>query len=280
MKTIIHHFRIAGVLLLTIAGSSSGWGQETGPSRRTQQQMEAARRGKAAWEANVRLELRAIGEVGGEPVAMVDIDGNPVMVIRGVVFLRREVKSIDQQRKEVTLETSGEPDTVLQLTNPRPVAFPVLSPQAVERLLQPNSQRRHEVERGMPHEVLAAWKQINRDAQEEILMNYLREGLAWGSYGFGEFPGSGFRAHLFENQRNEIMAGKRAAFLASLSDDQRGIFTVSYPAVRFDAMPSPAERAAMSARIQADQKKQEEVVRVLTPEQRMLYDQWRAYLGG
>jgi hypothetical protein len=53
------------------------------------------------WEENVRLELRALGEVGGVPVALVDVNGEPTLVCKQSGLLSLRVEAMDLTAKRI-----------------------------------------------------------------------------------------------------------------------------------------------------------------------------------
>lgn len=235
-----------------------------------------------ASEENARLEVRAIGQVADESVAMIDVNGHPVMATVSMTILGWNVSVINQVSQEVVLTRRGsQQPRVLKITNLRPINFPVLTEAQIERLLSPEALRRQAGRMGfLPLEVHRVWPRINRDAQEEILLNYLREGRVEGwIVDESGMSSSGFSRRLLEKRLRQRQAERRQAFLASLDEKQREVFMTAGAAINFVNPPPPAERERMMAQARAMKEERAKVVAALTPEQRLLYDNYMGMLG-
>ncbi len=253
--------------------------EPVGPQPLPSQGNRAARAERlAAMEAQadaLQIEVRAVGEVGGVPVAFIDLDGEPSVVMTGSRFFVYRITSIDVARGEVAL-TQRDQDRVLAVTNPRPLVFPVMSEQRVQSLLaSPEYLRSSNAwERGLPDAVVVAWKKINREAREQILLNYLQSGYVM-SYFLTEGRIHGSPRHLLAARMQQGSLTRRDAFIESLTPAQREAYAGGVQrAIRFTAPPE--ERAAQAAEAEALQARQAEVIAKLTPAQRALYEQWQS----
>jgi len=247
-------------------------------------EQQAAFEARRAEEANAQIEVRAIGSVAGEPVALIDVNGHPVMVRTRITIIGWDVSAITESSQEVVL-TRGRSGTtrVLQVTNPRSISFPVLTDEQVERLLSVNHIRdQAQANRisSWPHEVWRVWSRINRDGQEAILLNYLQAGqvMGWIVDTNGQ-SSSGFSGHLLEKKLHQRRSEKRQAFLASLDEKQREVFMAAGAVINFVKPPPPAERERMMAQARALEEERAKVVAALTPAQRLLYDNYMGMLG-
>lgn len=235
-------------------------------------------------EKNSTIELRAVGQVGGEPVAMIDVNGHPVMVKVGIVLAGWDVHAIAVATQEVALlHVREKAARTLKITNFRSIEFPRVSEAQIERALSPQvhpgPNRRQSY---MPHEVLRVWPKINREAKEAILLNYLQMGQVVGCVVLGdEHIGDVYHGNLWERQRRELTTEKRHAFLASLDETQRAVFTAvaAVPAVDLRNPPPPEEGERMIAWIKSKEMEKQQVVEALTPGQRVLYDAYMGMLG-
>lgn len=224
-----------------------------------------ARRAEAiAWEENVKLELRAVGEVGGVPVAIVDIEDNPIVVTPNSGIRSLRVAAFPSTATEITVTTRSGTQRVLKLDNPSPVEFPkvnpawFLTPEALAR--RQENQRQEKI----PAAIVLSWSKINRAGKETILMNYLRTGevvqvLETSSRGYS--TASGF---LFAEQAAAIRREKQQNFLASLTPDQKTKFNSgAAPAVRFTDSAVKVQEGIQRGKEAAARR--EEVVASLTP---------------
>lgn len=243
------------------------------------QAIQEARRAEAeAWADGLQFAVQAVGEVGGVPVALIDINGEPSIVMVRTMFSSYRVQSIDVARGEVVLTRQGHPARVLPVTNSRPVVFPTLSPMRIQSLLNSADYLRNDtlLQRMIPDAVIAAWGQISREARTEILLNYLESGYVM-SYFFsrGGIGMHGSPRRLFEVGIQQQQQEQRDAFFNSLRPEQREAYAGGAQiAIRFTASKEEQEAQAASAR--ALQARQAEVIANLTPAQRVLYEQWQS----
>ncbi len=237
-----------------------------------------ARAQAAEWESTVKLELRAMGLVGGEPVALVDVEGEPMLTNSTRGFRSLQVKSIDVEAHELVLVGRGGAVRSLRLEHPREIKFPdvhaemFLSPEGLARRRQ-----RAEAARGYGLEpVVMSWPKLNREAKEELLMNYLRTGELLQIFvikGSGVTASSGF---LFERQLMEQRAAARQRFVATLSPAQLADYRQSaLPAARIGQ--ATAQLDGMRTRAREAAIHHDRFVESLTAEQRALYEE---YAGG
>jgi len=233
---------------------------------------EAHRAESEARLAALQIEARAVGEVGGVPVAFIDVEGNPVIVMVGSSVAGYWVTSIDSARNEIVLTRAGQPARVLPVTNPRQPTFPALSEMRIQGLLG-SANYVSAWERQLPRAVMLAWSKINREAKEEILLNYLQSGYVMT---FVVTPESitGSPRRLFEERIRQEQQIRRAAFLESLMPEQRAAYEDGRMGViRFTAPKE--EQEAQAAAAKALQERQAEVIANLTPEQRFLFEAWQ-----
>jgi beta-lactamase regulating signal transducer with metallopeptidase domain len=226
-----------------------------------------------AWEENVKLELRAVGEVGGVPVAIVDLEGEPIVVTPNIGIRSLRVTAFLPTANEITVTTRSGTKRVLKLDNPSPVEFPKVDPNwflTPEAIARRQENQRHEK---IPGAIVLSWSKINRAGKEAILMNYLRAGeivqvLETTSGGY-----STSSAFLFAEKLAAIRREKQQVFLASLTPEQRTKFgSGAAAAVRFtDSAVKVQEQMQRGKEAAA---RREEVVASLTPEQKKLYDEW------
>lgn len=242
--------------------------------------IQAARERHREFEESATFELRAVGQVAGVPVALIDINGHPCLFIETVGIFGRNVRSIDVNRQQVVLhDFRTKTDQVLHVVNPRPVEFPTLSEEMIEHLLSPAAQQRHNQIEHLPIEIVQSWGKINRDGREQILLNYLRMGVVRGVLlDFNGNAGSGYSASLLAAEARRRSEARRLAFLASLGEEQRLIFTEPARMVDFRRPPSPLELEKMEARRRELETAQARIVAALTPAQKELYDAWRGMI--
>lgn len=224
------------------------------------------------WEARVKLELRAVGEVGGVPVALIDVEGEPQMMIMSSGIMGLRIAAIDVAAQTATVANRAGENRVLSLTNPREIAWPkveakwFLTPEALAR-------RRENLGREiMPSAVVLAWAKINREGKEEILLNYLRSaqvvGITPNSEGISMTMG-----FLFEVQEQQLRRERREKFVASLTPEQRADFNNgAQPAIRFTDPPEAREKQAAKAKDAKE--RMDKVIAGLTPEQKALYENY------
>jgi len=224
------------------------------------------------WEEHANLELRAVGEAGGVPLAIVDVEGEPVLVSRQSGIMGLRVGEIDVANRQVTMLTRSGNARVLNLKNPETVKFPQL---AADRFLTPQAQaRRRESMRGeaVPHELALAWPKINREGKIAILMSYLQGAEVVQIFRTPEDGGiTVSRGFLFAEQLQAISHVRRDRFIASLTPEQKAGFT---PARAIHFVDSPDQIQQQMAEAKKSNASREKVLASLTAEQRALYNAW------
>lgn len=218
-------------------------------------------------DANAKVVLRAVGTVGGAPVAMLDVNDEPKLV---TIFseLVGQVVEIDVGKAEVTVQTRDGSLRVFTLTEPRPVKFPGVTsqPELQEKMMRTPTYIRLRTQ-GVPDELEFTWGKLNREAKEAILLHYLQRGLVVSISGNGETS----IAQLFERQMEQRSQERMKAFLASLTPEQNELFRGSVQGlVRMDAPPEKVTAQAEKNRQTGPNR--EKLLASLTPEQRKLYD--------
>ncbi|HNC24132.1 MAG TPA: M56 family metallopeptidase [Opitutaceae bacterium] len=229
------------------------------------------------WEKSVRLELRAIGEVGGEPVALVDVDDEPMLTntMRGFQSLR--VQRIEMEAKRLVLVGLDGQERVLTLEHPREIKFPRVDP---AMMLTPEGQARRQERVAspggyLPMPMVMSWSKLNREAKEEILLNYLRLGELVQIFTTGRQGTTATSGFLFERQLQEQREQARKRFVASLTPEQLVEYKQSaLPAVRIDQ--TSFKLADAGARRQEAILHHERLMASLTKEQLALFE---AYSG-
>jgi beta-lactamase regulating signal transducer with metallopeptidase domain len=225
------------------------------------------------WETSVKLDLRAVGVVGGVPVALIDADGEPMLVSRDFGILTMDVKEIDVATKQVTvtMRVSGL-TRVLPLTAPRAIEFPEVDPKPMLEWRPLLETKEHYLRQMLPDAITMKWGSFNRETKEEILLAFLATGqlVQVNSRERGVSMSSSF---LFERERQALQKERRERFLASLTPEQREKFgTGADRAVRLDAPKAEQEKA--SAEAKKSRAMREEVLANLTSEQARLYFEW------
>ena len=225
-------------------------------------------------EARAKVVLRAIGTVGGEPVAMFDVNDEPKLVIL-YSELVGQVVEIDVAKAQVTVQTRDDSLRVFTLTEPRPVKFPVVTaqPELQEKMMRMPEERMRRMPtyarlrtQGVPDELMFTWAQLNREAKEAILLFYLQQGLVV-SISVGETS----IASLFERQMAQRSRARMKAFMASLTPEQQELFRGSAQGlVRMGTPPAQLDTLAEKNRWAGSSR--EQLLASLTPEQRQLYD--------
>jgi hypothetical protein len=221
-------------------------------------------------EATAVVVLRAVGTVGGVPVAMVDVNDEPRVVML-YSELAGQVVEIDVPQGQVTVQSRNGSLRIHKLTEPRPVKFPEVTsdPEQQEKMMgTPDYVRLRR--QGVPSEVVLTWNTLNREAKEAILLSYLQLGLvvriSQGEISVGQ---------LFEQQMFQRSQERMRAFVASLSPEQEAWFRGS--AVGLVRMDAPPEKlAAQAEKNRQTGANKEKLLASLTPEQRKLYDAMRA----
>jgi hypothetical protein len=244
----------------------------TAPSPGEQAQRRQKRMAEVLqWEATVKLELRAVGEVGGVPVALIDVAGEPQIMMKSSGIMGLRIAAIDVAAQTATVANRAGENRILSLTNPREIAWPRLE---AKLFLHPEAMasRRESAGRDhLPGEVLLAWPQINREGKEAILLNYLQRGLVM-AVNLGPAEGMSVqRSFLFAEQEQRLRREKREKFLASLTPEQRAAYGAgAQPVIRFT--DPPEERDKQAARAREAKERMDKVIAGLTPEQKTLYD--------
>lgn len=235
--------------------------------------LEARRAEAIAWEENVKLELRAVGDVGGVPVALVDIEGNPILVTANIGIQSLCVAPFEPTATEITVLTRLGAKRVLKLENPSTFEFPKVSPAwflSPEAIARRQENQRHE---RIPAAIVLSWSKINRAGKETILMNYLRTGevvqvLETSSGGY-----STASSFLFAERLTAMRRELQQKFLASLTPEQKTKFNSgAAAAVRFTDSEAKIQEQLKRGKVAAARR--EEVITSLTPEQKKLYDEW------
>lgn len=266
----------AAPLGLPMAGSSQV------PRRTPEQEAESRRNAeeRRQWEETVPVVLRGIGAPGGIPVAMLHLGDNPIMVVENSrVVGRRTVAKIDPVASRVIITQPDLPDTVLELSDPHPVVFPDYSEEQVEQIVSENRVMSRDWYNRFTRDMSTARANSTSLADQEAhLLNFLSRGLVVAYFTRPGGGGGGHVSQLFSRRINERRLQAKAAFAASLDEEQRAVFddTVQM-AIRFTAPPEERERqvAAANERRAA----QAAVVAELTPAQRALYDDWQTWVS-
>jgi len=246
------------------------------PANRLSTEMQAklaARRAETeAKQRAMKFDLRAVGEVGGVPVALMDVNGEPTLVIQGSRILAYGVQAIDPQRKELVLRYRDEPVRVLTITDPRPVEFPEIPPERVEQMLRNPAylDNLSAYNRSIPAAVIQAWGSIRRDAKESILLNYLRSGFVM-TYVFQDNTISASPRRLFEPEIRETRNNRRLAFIESLSPQQQADYAGGLQSVINITAPREVQEAQAAAGKERAER-QAKVIENLTADQRALYE--------
>ena len=242
------------------------------PTAEQQAFWEAEKKKREKWEAGAVIVLRAIGTPGEVPVAMFDVNDEPVLVMEHSELAGRRVEKIDVANSRVTTVARDKSERVFPLLDPRSVDFPDLAPNYVEAIVSGHGRSRPE-NRMLPPEVMLAWNKINREGKEAILLNYLRSGLVARFHHGPEGSGASM-GQLFEKQISQRNKERHEAFLAGLTPEQRERFNGGLqPVIRLTAPPE--EQEAQMAKARKIKAAQDEVIAGLTPDQRKLYEAWR-----
>jgi hypothetical protein len=269
--------------LLGLVGLASGATVENSPEVRLSvpnaETLRAAQERHREFEERATFELRAVGDVGGDLVAMIDLNGHPVMAVVPVTFAGWEVREITMNPPEVKLWNFRENrERILTLTNPREVTFPVVSEEAIDRLLTPDRRNIPRLDvRHIPMEVTQEWINLGREGQEAILMNYLSMGMAWGPLVMSTDlqPTESFRAMLWQEKRMAIRMEKKRAFLDSLNDEQQAVFNKPSPAINFAGMTSTEANQRMRRWFEEVEAEKKKLIESFTPKQKALYDDYQ-----
>lgn len=224
------------------------------------------------WEENVRLELRALGEVGGVPVALVDVNGEPTLVCKQSGLLSLRVETMDLTAKRISFTTRMGKKRVLGLEQPDDFAFPEVDP---ERFFTAEAIAKRRDPRGFspPQELVRSWPGLGREAKIAILADALKQGTLLQMHverSGGISTTSGF---LFAELQATKNRERKDRFLATLTPVQRAEFDASAaPAIRFTA--SSEEIAAQKTVGKESAARRGEFLASLSPVQRARYDEW------
>ena len=228
-------------------------------------------------EANAKVVLRAVGTVGGAPVAMFDVNDEPKLVTlySGLVG---QVAEIDVAKAQVTVRARDGSLRVFTLTEPRPVKFPSVTdqPELQERMMRMPEEKMRRMSayarlrtQGVPDELVFTWAKLNREAKEAILLFYLQAGLV---VSISSDPvGETSVGSLFERQMAQRSRERMKAFMASLTPEQRELFKGSAQGLVRIGTP-PAELESLADKNRRAGSNLEQLLASLTPEQRKLYD--------
>lgn len=223
------------------------------------------------WEDGLNFELVGIGRVAGVPVALLAVERSLCAVKPAMTLAGREVDEIDVENQRVTLRRRDQSSTVLILTPTNPIKIPDMHERQMEFLLTKEGIRRMNSFHGMPMELHMVWDKVSREGQVQVLMRYLQQGMVVGA-----LKSEGYAGKLLEKQISERLAEKRNAFTASLTPEQKTLYTTRQPAIRFTA--PLAERDKLTAAARETQQRQAEMLANLTPEQRALYDEYQSWI--
>lgn len=269
---------LLGAILLAGFILVSGTAAEKTPGLATTPMKDVMNNTSTETHRELQIEVRAVGEVGDVPVALVDIAGEPSIMMNGSTVLGHRVDSINVARGEVMFSRHNQNDLVLAVTNPRPVVFPVMNEEWIQHLLNSPDYLHHDSawQQRLPGAVVGAWKQINREAKEKILLNYLAGGYVMSYYILPSGGIHGSPRRLFEGKIRQEFMRRRDDFLASLTLDQRAAYGDGrLGLIRITA--TKAEQEAQYAAAKELEARQEAVIANLTPEQRALYEAWRNF---
>jgi hypothetical protein len=241
---------ILGALMMLSAIATSAGGKPADDASRAIQ--EAYEREKAladSWEAKLQVEPRAFGVVAGVAVALIDVNGEPVIVAEGFPLgSRTRVTKIDSGRGELTLRRGDDAPTLHGVTNPLRIDFPDISQEA---LLVPAALALADSHRSM--QSFRAWRGFSREEKHQHLLELLRDGMLV-HYRVAESSSTSRRlmSEVISARRNaareKFLAALRLAappevkaqartneqsedlrrkFLASLTDEQRELYQAS-----------------------------------------------------
>lgn len=233
------------------------------------------------------FELCGVGRRWDVPVALVAVNGDLSAVIEGSRLLRYRVTRIDVESRTVVLQPMDGPVQTLSLEGTNLWSEPDMKLGLKDRIRMEEDLRRYVLSkrniqnlatfRGPPSELSMVWSKVSREGQVETLTRYLEQGLAVQiiRFGSGRITAGGDR--LLERQIRDLIRGKHQAFILSLSAEQREAYDEGRErAIAFTA-PVP-ERAKQQALANEAKARREQVLANLTPEQKVLYDEWRSWL--
>ncbi len=240
-----------------------------------QAQRAAAEAKQKEWEDGLTFVLVGIGRPAGVPVALIDVAGSLCAVTSESQIERHRVQAIDVEGGRVTLQRQGQPPQMLTLITTNPIRIPEMGERQVASMLSKDSIKRMNAYQGMPAELTMVWNKLSRDGQAEVLLSYLNRGQVVGLVR-SPYGATGFSSRLLAKQISQLLAEKRKAFMDSLTDEQKSVFLTRQQAIRFTDPPAEREKQAAAGKVA--QAKQEEMLANLTPEQRVLYDEYQSWL--
>ncbi len=226
------------------------------------------------WEETVPLELRALGEIGGVSLALVDVAGEPTLVTSQSGLLSLRLGSLDPTAQHLTFLTRSGKERILTLDRPATFVFPAVDP---EPFLTPEATaaRRGSRPPAPPRELIHSWPQLKREAKESILLDALKNGTVLQVHVEASGGISTTTGFLFATIEADRKRARKDRFLASLTPAQQNEFKASTaPAIRFTA--PPVEIEAQKAAGKKATARREQLLASLSPEQKILYDAWMA----
>lgn len=230
---------------------------------------------KQEWERNLDFELRAIGEVGGVALAVIDVNDEPVLVKVRTRLANATVLEISPDKAQVVLAVPGKVNPVLPVVRALTVAFPVLTEAEIEALLSPASLK--DMERttfSLAPELEKNWPTMRRDKKEAVLLQHLKEGLLM-SYVTTPSGVAGSIGPLFAELAVQRKRERLAAFTASLTPEQRKIFAgTDAPVFSVNDLggdPQAVKVKMATAKVKND-RALENLRATLSAEQKKLYD--------
>lgn len=215
------------------------------------------------WDRAVRFELRAIGKVAGVPVALVDVDGVPTLVVEGTKFwIETRCVAIRVGAGTIEIERASGKHQVLALHASRPVEFPSLDAATAAnkaRLIDRAAAERDY--RG----VLLKWSLWSPEEKQAYLLAQLGNGrLVQVRNTPNGVVISG--RNLLAGEVGRVRHQREKLFVKSLSSEQRATFEHAKSVVKSGG---PSEKA-----VEAANSSLRDFVIHLTPEQRKLFDAW------
>ena len=228
---------------------------------------------EAEWEVGMRIEVRAIGEVGGEPIAFVYVNEEPGFVAKGLAISSWTVEAVDQVSQTVTLINRTRQQRILPVANPQPVVFPRLSYEEYFR------QREHEgwghVE-NIPSSARMNWRVLDPQAKEKLLLAALARGEVVGPR-TGPDGSSSTGTTLFQGEISRHRTALREKFEAALTTDQKSDWLKYRADPLISLRASPAEREAQVAKARETAERRRQFIERLSAEQRKLHEDWRNF---
>ncbi len=224
------------------------------------------------WEETVPLELRALGEISGVSLALVDVAGEPTLVTSQSGLLSLRLGNLDPAAHRLTFLTRSGKERTITLDHPATFIFPAVDP---EPFLTPGATaaRRGSRPSAPPRELVLSWPKLDREAKESILLDALKNGTVLQVHveaSGGISTTTGFLFAPLEANRNRE---RKDRFIASLTTDQRAEFDASIvAAIRITAPPTEIE--AQKAAGKKASARRGKFLASLTPDQNALYHAW------